>query len=313
VRLINCARGELIDDAALKAALDSGKVAAAALDVFPEEPITDYPLFDGYDNVVVTPHLGASTREAQERAGIQTAEQVIAALTGGTVTTAVNMPAIAPEDLEVLGPFVPLCQQLGKLAVALADGSSIDRLELDFFGRIGERDTRLLTIAVLQGVLAGHTEEEVNQVNAPSIAQERGIEVVETKQATARDFTDLVRVTVVSGEERQRVVGTNVGRQNRPHLLEVWGQRFDIQLERHVALFRYSDVPGMVGRVGSIFGARGINIVSAAVGREPGDDVPAAGGNAVMAVTTDGPVPAEVIDEIVSGEGFITGRAVALG
>ena len=313
VRLINCARGELIDDAALKAALDSGKVAAAALDVFPEEPITDYPLFDGYDNVVVTPHLGASTREAQERAGIQTAEQVIAALTGGTVTTAVNMPAIAPEDLEVLGPFVPLCQQLGKLAVALADGSSIDRLELDFLGRIGERDTRLLTIAVLQGVLAGHTEEEVNQVNAPSIAQERGIEVVETKQATARDFTDLVRVTVVSGEERQRVVGTNVGRQNRPHLLEVWGQRFDIQLERHVALFRYSDVPGMVGRVGSIFGARGINIVSAAVGREPGDDVPAAGGNAVMAVTTDGPVPAEVIDEIVSGEGFIMGRAVALG
>lgn len=312
VRLINCARGELMDDAALKDALDSGKVGGVALDVFPSEPITDYPLFDGYDNVVVTPHLGASTAEAQDRAGVQTAEQVIAALTGGTVTTAVNIPAIAAEDMEVLSPFVPLCQQLGKLAVSLAAGSSIDKLELEFFGRIGERDTRLLSIAVLQGVLTGHTEEEVNQVNAPSIADERGIEVVETKQATARDFTDLVRVTIVSGADRQRVVGTNVGRRNRPHLLEVWGQRFDLQLEQHLALFCYRDVPGMVGRVGTGFGEKGINIVSAAVGREPGDDAPADGGNAVMAVTTDAPVPAAVIDEIVAGDGFVSGRAVTL-
>ncbi|MBB4663691.1 phosphoglycerate dehydrogenase [Conexibacter arvalis] len=311
-RLINCARGELVDDAALKAALDSGKLSGAALDVFPSEPITDYPLFDGYPNVVVTPHLGASTAEAQDRAGVQTAEQVIAALTGGTVTTAVNIPAIAAEDMEVLGPFVPLCQQLGKLAVSLADGS-IDALELEFFGRIGERDTRLLSIAVLQGVLSGHTEEEVNQVNAPSIAEERGIEVTETKRATARDFTDLVRVTVVSGDTRQRVVGTNVGRRNRPHLLEVWGQRFDLQLERDLALFRYEDVPGMIGRVGSIFGEKGINIVSAAVGRTPGDDDgPARDGNAVMVVTTDAPVPAEVVGEIVAGAGFLDGRAVTL-
>jgi D-3-phosphoglycerate dehydrogenase len=315
VRVVNCARGELVDDAALKDALDSGKVAGAALDVFPSEPITDYPLFDGYDNVVVTPHLGASTVEAQDRAGVQTAEQVIAALTGGTVTTAVNIPAIAAEDMEVLGPFVPLAQQLGKLAVSLTEGSSIDRLELEYFGRIGERDTRLLSIGVLMGVLSGHTEEEVNQVNAPGLAEERGIEVVETKRATARDFTDLLRVTVVSGDTRQRVVGTNVGRRNRPHLLEVWGQRFDLQLEHNVALFRYSDVPGMVGRVGSVFGERGINIVSAAVGREPGDDdggSVAVGPNAVMAITTDAPVPTQVIDEIVAGDGFVAGLTVSL-
>lgn len=310
-RLINCARGELVDDAALKDALDSGKLAGAALDVFPSEPITDYPLFDGYPNVVVTPHLGASTAEAQDRAGVQTAEQVIAALTGGTVTTAVNIPAIAAEDMEVLGPFVPLCQQLGKLAVSLA-GGSIDGLELEFFGRIGERDTRLLTIAVLQGVLTGHTEEEVNQVNAPSIAEERGIEVAETKRATARDFTDLVRVTVISGETRQRVVGTNVGRRNRPHLLEVWGQRFDLQLERDLALFRYQDVPGMIGRVGSAFGDKGINIVSAAVGRTPDDDGAAADRNAVMVVTTDAPVDPAVIEEIAAADGFVAGRAVSL-
>lgn len=313
VRVLNCARGELVDDDALRAALDAGKVAGAALDVFPSEPITDYPLFDGYENVVVTPHLGASTREAQDRAGVQTAEQVIAALTGGVVTTAVNIPAISPADMEVLGPFVPLCRQLGRLAVSLAEGSSVDRVEVEFLGRIGERDTRLLSVAVLMGVLAGHTEEEVNAVNAPGLAEERGIEVVETKRATARDFTDLVRVTVAGGDAKVRVVGTTLGRRNRPHLLEVWGQRFNLQLEQHVALFRYSDVPGMIGRVGSVFGRHGINIVSAAVGREPDEDRPAPDGAcAVMAITTDAPVPAAVIDEIVAGEGFTTGRTVTL-
>ncbi len=314
VRIVNCARGELVDDAALKDALDSGKVAGAALDVFPSEPITDYPLFDGYDNVVVTPHLGASTTEAQDRAGSQTAEQIIAALTpGGVVTTAVNIPAISPADMEVLGPFVPLCRQLGRLAVSLADGSSIDRVEVEFLGRIGERDTRLLSVAVLMGVLTGHVEEEVNAVNAPGLADERGIEVAETKRTAARDFTDLVRVTIVSGEARSRVVGTTFGRRNRPHLLEAWGQRFDVQIEDNLALFRYRDVPGMIGRVGSAFGEHGLNIVSAAVGREPdehaadGDDA-----NAVMAITSDAPVPQTVIDAIVAGDGFVAGHAVTL-
>jgi D-3-phosphoglycerate dehydrogenase / 2-oxoglutarate reductase len=308
VRVINCARGELIDDAALKDALDSGKVAGAALDVFPSEPITDYPLFDGYDNVVVTPHLGASTTEAQDRAGTQTAEQIIAALTGGVVTTAVNVPAISPADMEVLGPFVPLARQLGRLAVSLAEGS-VDRVEVEFLGRIGERDTRLLSIAVLMGVLAGHVEEEVNAVNAPGLAEERGIEVAETKRATAHDFTDLVRVTIVSGDARVRVVGTTLGRRNRPHLLEVWGQRFNLQLDEHVAFFRYSDVPGMIGRVGSIFGKHGVNIVSAAVGRQPDGEGAA---YAAMAITTDVPVPQAVIDEIVASDGFLAGRAVSL-
>ena len=151
VRIVNCARGELVDDAALKDALDSGKVAGAALDVFPEEPITDYPLFHGYPNVVVTPHLGASTTEAQDRAGVQTAEQVVAALTGGVVSTAVNIPSIAPEDMDVLGPFIPLVDRLARLAMSLAEGSSVDRVEVEYFGRIAERDTRLLTLAALRG------------------------------------------------------------------------------------------------------------------------------------------------------------------
>ena len=314
VRVINCARGELVDDAALKDALDSGKVAGAALDVFPSEPITDYPLFDGYDNVVVTPHLGASTTEAQDRAGSQTAEQIIAALTpGGVVTTAVNIPPISPADMEVLGPFVPLCRQLGRLAVSLAEGSSIDRVEVEFLGRIGERDTRLLSVAVLMGVLAGHVEEDVNAVNAPGLAEERGIDVSETKRTAARDFTDLVRVTIVSGDTRSRVVGTTFGRRNRPHLLEAWGQRFDVQIEDNLALFRYRDLPGMIGRVGSAFGEHGLNIVSAAVGRQPDEDAGGDdGANAVMAITSDAPVPQTVIDAIVAGDGFVAGRAVTL-
>src|SRR5215208_367470 len=163
VRIVNCARGELIVDADLQAALDSGKVAGAALDVFRTEPVTDHPLF-GYDNVVVTPHLGASTAEATDRAGYQAAEQVVAALTGGAVSTAVNVPAVAPEDLEVLGPFLPLCRRLGRLAMGLAEGSSVERVEVEFLGRIADRDTRPLGIATLVGVLTGHVEEDVNEV-----------------------------------------------------------------------------------------------------------------------------------------------------
>ena len=215
VRIVNCARGELVDDDALKAALDAGKVAGAALDVFTHEPVTDHPLF-GYSNVVVTPHLAASTTEAQDRAGVQTAEQVVAALTGGVVSTAVNIPAVSSEDMEVLGPFLPLARGLGRVAMALAESSSVDRIELEYLGRIAERDTRLLTLSVLNGVLAGHTDEDVNMVNAPSLAEQRGIQISERKERIARDFTDLVRVTVVVGGERTRVVGTTLGRHAPP-------------------------------------------------------------------------------------------------
>jgi D-3-phosphoglycerate dehydrogenase len=309
VRILNVARGPLIVDEDLKAALDSGKAGGAALDVFRSEPVTEHPLF-GYPNVIVTPHLGASTAEATDRAGVQAAEQVVAALTGGAVTTAVNIPAIRPEDLEVLGPFVPLCRVLGRIAMALAEGSSVDRVEVELLGRIAERDGRPLTTATLLGVLQGHTEEDVNLVNAPAIAQERGIEVVEIANTGARDFENLVRVTVQAGEGRQRTVGTTFGRRHRPHLLEAWGQRFDVQVEEHLAVFRYEDRPGMIGRIGTAFGEAGVNIVSAAVGRQ--DEAAPDSGEAVMIVTTDAPVPREVVDDLVATEGFREGRAISL-
>jgi D-3-phosphoglycerate dehydrogenase len=308
VRIVNVARGPLVVDEDLKRAIDDKKVAGAALDVFTTEPITDHPLF-GYPNVVVTPHLGASTAEAQDRAGVQTAEQVVAALTGGVVSTAVNIPAVSAEDMEALGPFIPLAQRLGKIAAALAEG--VERIEVEHMGRIAERDTRLLTLSVLNGLFAGHTEEDVNLVNAPTLADERGIQVSERREATARDYSDLIRVTVVAGGEPTRIVGTTLGQKHRPHLLEAWGQRFNVQIDDpYLLLFRYSDVPGMVGRVGGCLGDHGINISTAAVGRhalDEGSDL------AVMAVTTDTAVPDEVVEQIAGSEGFVAGRAIALG
>jgi len=310
VRILNVARGTLIVDSDLEDALDSGKVGGAALDVFRSEPMTQHPLF-GYPNVVVTPHLGASTAEATDRAGYQAAEQIVAALQGGSVTTAVNAPAISAEDMELLSPFLPLCRHLGKLATALASCGSVERIEIECHGRIGQRDTGPLAIAVVLGALEGRTEDSINAVNALSIAAERGIEVVQSRSGSARDYTDLVRVAVWCGGERQNgVVGTTIGRLHRPHLLAAWGQRFNLQLEEHLTLFRYRDVPGVIGHIGTMLGAHGINIGSAAVGHSPADDE--GDRPAVMIVTTDAQVPQALLDEIIATDFFVEGRTVAL-
>ncbi|MBA2240645.1 MAG: phosphoglycerate dehydrogenase, partial [Solirubrobacterales bacterium] len=304
VRIVNCARGELVDLDALHDALDQGRVAGAALDVFPSEPFTEHPILS-HPKLVVTPHLGASTAEAQDRAGIVTAEQVRAALNGGVVTYAVNIAAVRPEEMEALAPFVPLCESLGRLAQGLSD-RVVGRVEVQFHGRVAEHDTRLLGISVLVGILSGHTEEPVNLVNAPAMAEDRGIELVETKQPSSRDFTDLIVVRLGEGESAVEVTGTGVGPRNVPYLTGVWGQSFYMPLAEHLAIFRYADRPGMIGRVGTAFGADGVNIISAAVGAEARPD------EAVMALTTDAPVPLEVIDRIASDGAFFAGHAVEL-
>ncbi len=312
VRVLNVARGGLLDEAALGRALDSGKVAGAALDVFPSEPMTESPLF-GREQVVVTPHLGASTAEATDRAGYQSAEQVVAALDGGVVSTAVNIPAIAAEDMEVLGPFLPMARKLGRLAMSLAEGSSVERIEAAFFGRIADFDTRLLGLAVIVGALQGRTEEQVNLVNAPTMAQQRGIVFEEKAVSEAEDFNELIRVTVVAGGERVAVAGTGIGSQQVPHLVEVQGRRLTIELERHVTVFRYEDLPGMIGRVGSVFGEHGINISSAAVGHTADGATGDEQRRAAMVVTTDAAVGSEVVGQILGIEGFEDGWAVDLG
>ena len=169
----------------------------------------------------------------------------------------------------MLGPFLPLATQLGRLAMALAEGSSVERIEAAFLGRIADFDTRLLGLAVIVGALEGRTEEQVNLVNAPTMAQQRGIVFEEKVVSEAEDFNELIRVTVVAGGERVAVAGTGIGPSRVPHLVEVQGRRLTIELEPHVTVFRYEDLPGMIGRVGTIFGAHGINISSAAVGHAP--------------------------------------------
>lgn len=301
-RIINCARGELVDLDAVLAGLESGQLGGAALDVFPSEPFTEHPLF-GRDDVVVTPHLGASTAEAQDRAGTVTAEQVTAALTGGLVTNAVNIVAIRPDEMEALAPYVPLCERLGRLAAGLGAGS-VDKITAEFRGRLAEHDTRLLGLAVLVGVLDGQTEEQVNLVNAPQMAEERGIELVETKEAASGDFTELVTVRITSGAEEIEVSGTGVGPRQVPYLVSIWEQSFYLPFSEHLTVFRYVDQPGMIGRVGTEFGQEGVNIVSAAVGAET------TGEGAVMVLTTDAEVKPGSIERILQLEGFEAGYSI---
>jgi D-3-phosphoglycerate dehydrogenase len=228
---------------------------------------------------------------------------VTAALTGGVVTNAVNIAAVRPEEMEALAPFVPLCEKLGRLAQGLG-GGSVDRVSAEFRGRIATHDTRLLGIAVLVGVLSGHTEEPVNLVNAPQMAEERGIELIETSESGSEDFTELITVRLGTGDEAVEVSGTGVGPRNEPYLVSVWGESFYLPFADHLSIFRYVDQPGMIGRVGSVFGEEGVNIVSAAVGAE------SAGKSAVMALTTDAPVRQETIERILELDGFAMGRPV---
>jgi D-3-phosphoglycerate dehydrogenase / 2-oxoglutarate reductase len=288
VRIVNAARGELVDEAALIAALESGKVAGAAIDVFATEPYTG-PLLHA-PNVVVTPHLAASTEEAQDRAGIVVAEQVVAALDGGLVTNAVNIPSVGAEDLEVLGPFVPLAAKLGRLAMELAGGET-RRIGIEVYGELAEHDTRLLTVAALNGAFQGHTEHPVNYVNAPIVAADRGIEVVEEKRRAAQDYTNLVAVTA----DGIRVAGTTIGQESRHFLVHALGFALEMELSPRMALLQYDDVPGVIGRIGTLFGEAGVNIANMSVSRDR------AGGKALMGLAIDSAVPPDLRAQLCEG------------
>lgn len=302
VRIVNAARGELVDEAALYAALESGKVAGAALDVFSEEPYSG-PLLE-LENVVVTPHLAASTEEAQDRAGLIVAEQVVAALEGGLVTNAVNIPSLGAEDLLVLGPFVPVAAKLGRLAMELAGGRA-DRIGLEYVGALAGHDTRLLTAAVLQGAFQGRVEQPVNFVNAPLVAAERGIEVHEERRRATRDYTSLVLVTVEENGAETHVAGTTIGGGHRHWLVQALGFELEIELAPLMVFFRYDDIPGVIGRVGTLFGAAGVNIANMTVSRTR------RGGKALMALSIDQPAPPELVERFRS-EGFDDARFIAI-
>lgn len=303
VRIVNVARGELIDEAALAEALETGKVAGAALDVFAKEPY-DGPLL-GLANVVVTPHLAASTQEAQDRAGLIVAEQVAAALEGGVVTNALNVPAVAAEDLDALGPFLPLAANLGALAIELAGGTA-QRLDFRYLGGLAERDTRILTVAALNGAFRGRVEEDVNYVNAPLVAQERGIEVREEQRRASRHFKNLITVTAVAGGEEFPVSGTTTGRDDEPRLVRALGYDVEIALEPLMLFVVNDDRPGRIGRLGTILGDADVNIANMAVSRNRPRS------RALMVLTLDNPIPPEVLDRIRDEPGLLDPRAISL-
>jgi D-3-phosphoglycerate dehydrogenase len=230
---------------------------------------------------------------------------VAAALEGSLVTNAVNIPTIGAEDLEVLGPFIPLAASLGRLAMELAGGRA-GRIELAYHGALGAYDTRLLTVAALNGAFQGRADQPVNYVNAPVIAAERGVEVVEERRRASRDFTNLIRVAVRSDGDELRVAGTTIGRENRRWLVSALGFELEMELAPLMAIFRYDDVPGVIGRVGTLFGEANVNIANMAVSRTN------RGGKALMAVSLDSPAPPELV-ETLHAAGFDDAYFISLG
>ncbi|MHB8449231.1 MAG: phosphoglycerate dehydrogenase [Mycobacteriales bacterium] len=304
VRIINAARGGLLDEAALYAALKEGRVAGAGLDVFGSEPTTDSPLFE-FDSVVVTPHLGASTAEAQDKAGLAVAQSVRLALLGEFVPDAVNVQAggVVAEEVR---PVLPLVEKLGQVFTGLA-GELATSLRVEVQGELAGYDVSVLTLAALRGVFAPVVEDPVSYVNAPLLAAERGLSVDLATSAESADYRSLVRLRGVLPDGTEvSVSGTLSGPKLVEKLTEIDGFDVDLRPEQHLVVLRYVDRPGIVGAVGAMLGDTGINIAAAQVSRTE------VGGDALMVLTVDSAVPADVIAEIAEVIGSSFARSVDL-
>jgi D-3-phosphoglycerate dehydrogenase / 2-oxoglutarate reductase len=303
VRIINAARGGIVDESALASALADARVAGAALDVYATEPCTDSPLF-GLPTVVVTPHLGASTHEAQEKAGTQVARSVRLALAGEFVPDAVNVQGGTVD--EMIRPGLPLAEKLGRIFTAVAGGIAA-RIEVEVRGEIAGLDVSVLQLAALKGVFSGIVEDAVTYVNAPLLAADRGVEVSLRTDKQSPDWRNVLtlRGTLPDGQVVS-VGGTLTGPRQLEKLVEINGYDMEIAPAEHMVFFTYADRPGIVGIVGQILGAQGINIAGMQVCRN------ARGGQALIVLTVDSALPPEVLDEITSSIGAVFGRAVDL-
>jgi D-3-phosphoglycerate dehydrogenase / 2-oxoglutarate reductase len=288
VRVINCARGELVDEAALCEALNSGHVAGAALDVFREEPATQSCLF-GLPNVVCTPHLGASTMEAQENVALQVAEQMSDYLLRGAITNAVNFPSISAEEAPKLKPFIALAEKLGSFAGQLTE-TGLSRVQITYEGLVAQMNTRALTSAAIAGLLRPMLQD-VNVVSAPIIAKDRGIVVEETRREAAGDYESLITVTVATDRQSRHVSGT-VFADGRPRIVNIKGIRMDAEFGPSMIYITNLDKPGFIGKFSSTLGDAGINIATFHVGRE------AAGGDAIALIEIDGELPSDVLAKV---------------
>ena len=300
VRIINCARGGLVVEADLKAALESGHVAGAALDVFESEPAKDNPLF-GMENLVCTPHLGASTDEAQVNVAIQVAEQMSDFLLDGTVVNALNMASVSAEEAPRLAPYMKLAEQLGSFAGQLTE-SDLKSVTIEYAGHAAELNTKPLSAAALQGLLAPMLDS-VNMVNAPVMASERGIELSEVRTERAGDYQTLIRLTVVTNTQSRSVTGTLFGG-NRPRVIDVKGVPLEAELRSHMLYVTNEDKPGLIGLLGTVLGDAGLNIATFQLGRA---DV---GGDAIALVEVDQAVPADVLAKVAALPNVMQAKAL---
>ena len=302
VHIINAARGGIIDEDALYKALADGRVAGAGLDVYAKEPCTDSPLFT-LENVVATPHLGASTDEAQEKAGIAVAKSVRLALAGELVPDAVNVQGGQIED--DVKQLLPLAEQIGAIACGLAP-AAVERVDIEVLGEVVEHDVRVLELSALKGVFQMLVHDPVSYVNAPVIAEQRGVEVALTTDANSGDHRSLVRVllTLTDGV-KVCVGGTVAGPRHQGKIVEVDGFDVDVPVNDHLAFYRYHDKPGVVGIVGNLLGGADINIGGMQVSRDDTD-------HSLMVLSVDSAIPAELVDSISEKIGAHSGRFVSL-
>ena len=312
VRIINAARGGIIDEEALFAALQSGKVAAAGLDVFEQEPPpADYPLLK-LDNVVVIPHLGASSEEAQIKVAVDAANSVIAALNGELVPNAVNLPGLSREALATLKPYLTLAEKLGRLATAVADGP-VEKVEVWCEGEVQPTHAQLLGMTALKGLLSNSSDEPVNLVNSRTIAQRRGLEVSEHQSAKPGQFSGLTLTLKIQSRKSEQpgaiglssFSGTLVN--GEPRILRINNYPVEVAPVGYLLISRHIDKPGIIGKVGTALGTHGVNIASMEVGRRT------IGGEAVMVLVVDDTVPEPVIGEISKIDGVENLRFVNLG
>lgn len=288
VRIVNCARGGLVVESDLKEALDSGQVSGAALDVFEVEPAKENPLF-GHPNLVCTPHLGASTSEAQEKVAVQVAEQMSDYILTGAVTNAINMPSLSAEDAKHLGPYMSLAEQLGSFAGQLTR-TGLQSVRIEYEGHVAGLNCRPLTQAVLVGILQPMLDS-VNMVNAPIMARQRDVDVAEVKYERDCDYQTLIRVTVETENQERSVAGTLFGG-SKPRLVEIKGIQVEAQLGKHMLYITNQDKPGVIGALGRILSDSGLNIATFHLGRTE------SGGDAICLLELDGDVPAPVLKEI---------------
>lgn len=288
VRIVNCARGGLIDEAALKAAIESGHVAGAALDVFEVEPAKENILFN-VPNVVATPHLGASTNEAQENVALQVAEQMSDYLVNGTVTNALNIPSVSAEDAARLKPYIELARQLGSFSGQMTE-SGIKSVKIDFEGAAAKLNTKPITAVAIQGLLAPLVDS-VNMVNAPLIAAERNISITETKNEKAGNYQTLIRITIETDRRTRTIAGTVFG-SDRARIVEVNGIALEASLGQHILFVNNDDKPGFIGKLGTVLGTNGLNIATFHLGRKT------AGDEAIALVEVDQPISSDVVKQI---------------